>query len=287
MSITFESLFKTYVELHAKPHCKSWRAFERMFARYLAHWADRPADSLTRLELMQLHADLGERIGHTTANRVIQLVRPVFNFGIEMGLIKCVNPAAKIRCFRLMPRERFFEASEIKRLFNAIDSLRYQTTRDFLYMCLFTAARRSNVASMRWSDISLEHRLWTIPETKNGTSQRLPLTDLALAVLARRQRLQPDSSWVFPSDRSPSGHLTKPEEAWREVVRRSGLKDARIHDLRRTLASWQALTGSNLAVIGVMLNHKCIKSTLIYARLNTDAVRSSMEIASAAMLQYR
>lgn len=62
------------------------------------------------------------------------------------------------------------------------------------------------------------------------------------------------------------------------------IPDLRIHDLRRTLASWQAKTGSSLAIIGKSLNHKNPATTAIYARLDLGPVRASMERATAAML---
>lgn len=54
------------------------------------------------------------------------------------------------------------------------------------------------------------------------------------------------------------------------------LSDLRIHDLRRTLGSWQAKHGASLAIIGKSLNHKSVQATAIYARLDIDPVRDSV-----------
>ncbi len=62
------------------------------------------------------------------------------------------------------------------------------------------------------------------------------------------------------------------------------LRDLRIHDMRRTLGSWQAATGASLVVIGRSLGHKDTASTMIYSRLNLDPVRDSMQTATRAML---
>lgn len=64
-----------------------------------------------------------------------------------------------------------------------------------------------------------------------------------------------------------------------------GMTDLRIHDLRRTLGSWQAKTGASLAIIGKSLNHKTHQATTIYARLDLDPVRQSVETATQAMLE--
>lgn len=64
----------------------------------------------------------------------------------------------------------------------------------------------------------------------------------------------------------------------------ASLGNLRIHDLRRTLGSWQAKTGASLATIGKSLNHKNIATTAIYARLDLDPVRDSVNTATRAML---
>jgi integrase len=63
------------------------------------------------------------------------------------------------------------------------------------------------------------------------------------------------------------------------------LGDLRLHDLRRTLGSWQAKTGASLVIIGKSLNHKSQSTTAIYARLDLDPVRLSVNTATAAMLE--
>jgi integrase len=76
-------------------------------------------------------------------------------------------------------------------------------------------------------------------------------------------------------------------EAKRLSIDASGerLPDLRIHDLRRTLGSWQAKTGASLVIIGKSLNHKSLSATAIYARLDLDPVRQSVNTATAAMME--
>jgi len=62
------------------------------------------------------------------------------------------------------------------------------------------------------------------------------------------------------------------------------MRDLRIHDLRRTLGSWQAASGSSLPIIGRSLGHRQTQTTAIYARLSLDPVRESVERAATAML---
>lgn len=54
-------------------------------------------------------------------------------------------------------------------------------------------------------------------------------------------------------------------------------EDLRLHDLRRTVGSWLATSGTSLPLIGAVLNHKSATATQIYARLADDAVRAALE----------
>lgn len=63
------------------------------------------------------------------------------------------------------------------------------------------------------------------------------------------------------------------------------IENLNIHDLRRTLGSWQAATGASLVVIGKSLGHRDQEATAIYARLNIEPVRASVERATGAILE--
>ena len=106
----------------------------------------------------------------------------------------------------------------------------------------------------------------------------------ALDVLRVRRETTNDSEWVFPS-RSAIGHLQEPKRAWKTILKNADITDLRMHDLRRTLGSWQAMTGSILQTIGKSLGHKNARTTEVYARLSLEQVRESVDKATAAMLE--
>jgi integrase len=138
---------------------------------------------------------------------------------------------------------------------------------------------------MRFADLNLAEATWRIPVTKNGQALTVHLTAEALEILRRRQAASGGSPWVFPGGKkNQAGHLNSPKGAWARICKRAGLENLRMHDLRRTLGSWQAATGASLPVIGKSLGHKSQATTAVYARLNLDPVRASVDTAVAAML---
>lgn len=224
--------------------------------------------------------------GRYAANRTLQLLRATINFAInELGYAG-PNPAAGVRPFAEEERDRFLLPDELPRFFAALNAEPNATARDFFWLLLLTGARRANVQAMRWADIRLDgNPAWTIPAaaTKSGKRQAVPLVAEAVAILReRRDALGEGGEYVFPAD-SKSGHLQEPRGAWLRLLKRAGLSGLRLHDLRRTLGSWQAGTGSSLAVIGRTLGHTSPEVTQIYARLDLDPVRASVEKAVAAM----
>jgi len=118
---------------------------------------------------------------------------------------------------------------------------------------------------------------------KNRTPQTIPLGEDVLSVLVERRK-NTSSFFVFPGN-GKTGHLVEPKTGWKRILKRAGLENLRIHDLRRTLGSWQAMTGASLPVIGKSLNHESPATTAIYARIDLDPVRESMQKATTAILE--
>lgn len=73
----------------------------------------------------------------------------------------------------------------------------------------------------------------------------------------------------------------------RKIELPTGLMDIRIHDIRRTFGSYQAIAGASLQIIGKSLGHKSQQSTQVYARLHNDPVRASIDTATDAMFQLK
>jgi integrase len=130
---------------------------------------------------------------------------------------------------------------------------------------------------------------WRIPINKNGDSQTIPLTLNAMKILRDRKKVSDaHERWVFPSDRAgwktgERGHLVAPRKAFQRIIARAGIKDLRIHDLRRTAGSYMAIQNVSPTIIGKALGHRSMQATAVYARLTQDPVRQALENAQAAL----
>lgn len=233
--------------------------------------------------------------GHTAANRAVELMRAMYNHALDSKRRYFVgdNPSSGHKEFAVESRERFLQPDELRPFFEALAAEPNETFRDFFGVALLTGVRRAGVLSMQWADVNLGRGEWRVPGhlMKNGKAQTVTLAPEATQILQLRFEQRGKSAFVFPSDRTVAAkaghddHIREPKSAWSRVLLRAGLSDLHIHDLRRTLGSWQARTGSSLILIGKSLNHKSPQSTAVYARLDLDPVRESVDRATSAMFQ--
>ena len=279
--MTLGELFDYYLENHAKLHKKSWKTDTVNFRNYMKKWSNRRITDIDKMQVIKWHSHIGNSIGIYTANRALALLKVMYNKAIEWQLFSNENPCNGIKKFKEKSRDRFIQPHEMSAFLEAVNEEPNHTIRDYIFLSLLTGARKNNVISMRWVEIDFHNKLWLIEDTKNNEPIKIPLMKEAIEVLVYRKE-KTLSDWVFPGT-GCTGHLVEPKKGWKRILERAGLKDLRIHDIRRTLGSWQAQTGSSLLVIGKTLGHKNPSTTQIYARLNTDPVRESMEKAVGAM----
>lgn len=246
-------------------------------------WSNRKIDEISGAEVRTLHAEIGTTTP-VQANRVVEIIGTVYARAAEWGYTGA-NPAEGIRPFKEVKRDRFIQADELPAFFKALAEDTSEDFKHFVLLCLLTGARRVNVLSAQWQEINLASAVWRIPDSKNGEPVVVALVPEAVEILLARN---PDGAkktgFVFPAD-SKTGYLSPPAKRWQALLKRAGMADFRIHDLRRSLGSWQAISGASLAIIGKSLGHKSADATLIYARLSMDPVRASVNTATTAMLQ--
>ncbi len=236
-------------------------------------------------------SEIPATFGQAWANRAMRLLRAIYTKARRWGY-EGVNPASGMEMFKESERERFLQPEELPRFFAAIEAETSADGRDFVMLSLLTGARKSNMLAARWAHMRIDvpDPTWTIPSasTKSQKPIVLPLAPKAVEILlARRKKAKAArriTEFVFASSRSKSGHLVEPRFAWDRILARAGLADLRLHDLRRSLGSWQAIQGASLPIVGKSLGHTSLAATAIYARLSVGPVRDSVNAAVAAMM---
>jgi len=120
---------------------------------------------------------------------------------------------------------------------------------------ILTATRTGEVIGAQWSEIDMQHAVWTIPgeRMKAGVEHRVPLSADALALLRQAEKLRVDGvDHVFPGGRKgkPLSNM-----AFLMLLRRMGREDITAHGFRSTFRDWAAETGQPADIAEAALAH--------------------------------
>jgi integrase len=105
-----------------------------------------------------------------------------------------------------------------------------------LELCILTAARSGEILGMRWSEIDLDKKIWTVPANrmKAGREHRVPLSGRAVSILKQLAKISA-GDFVFPGQArsKPLSNM-----AMEMVLRRMKIEDATVHGFRSSFRDW-------------------------------------------------
>ena len=272
-----------FLPLYERNHVallKSHVATSQRVQRYLGQLDGVELGSLTKLQVLDWFHKIGKSDGPHAANHFIEDLHSLYRKAEDWDVYTGKNPADRIKKFPKHSRERFVQSDEMPRLLAAL--AQESPSAEAYFLCLLlTGARRGEARTMKWTDLDLDQALWHKPTTKTGVPHTIPLP---VRLLDKLRGLPRVTEWVFPSTpNSKNGFQARDwsgtaiEHRWRQIRKRAGLLDVRIHDLRRTCASWLSISGENLPVVQRVLNHSSLMSTQVYARLSVAPVRRALD----------
>lgn len=243
------------------------------------------------------------------ANRVLAALSAFFSWCEQRGYRpRGSNPARGVERYPEEARERFLDGAELARLSDALvaaettglrsaTGLRKVSTNTekkkhrpknadaprvadpvavaAIRFLILTGMREQEALSLRWSAINAARGEVTLDDTKTGKSVR-PLGAPALALLDTLPRT---GAYVFPGA-VPDAPRREIKRVWYAVREAAKLDDLRLHDLRHTVASFAASSGSSMPMVAALLGHKTLKSTQRYAHLFDEAKRETADRAA-------
>jgi integrase len=217
------------------------------------------------------------------ANRIGEILRKMFTLAIQWGWCED-NPAQRFHRRIETARERFLSKEEITSLGAALDAATDTRAADIIRMCMLTGARLGEVRQARFEQFNLEHMSWSKPPTmtKQRRVHRVPISDETATIVRQRQLMVPRGSpWLFPSD-TPGQPVQEVRRFWAQIQKQCGLQEVHIHDLRHTFASLLVSGGASLEMIGKLLGHSQMQTTLRYAHLMDSPLRAGVDAVANA-----
>jgi len=289
--VNLEQVFNEYLKVRRNLSTRTIYDYRRLIETYLGKWKHRPMSWITKDRVEQLHAELGQA-SEAQANYTMRLLRALFNFARENyerrdgSSLVPENPVRRLSqlrsWFRVDRRRTKIEVHQLEPWFRAVHDLGSEapnadvdTVRDYLVLLLLTGLRRGEATRLRWKDVDLQGRSFTIREPKNKEQHTLPMSDYLCEMFARR-RQRSDEEFVFPGQ-GGRGHLVEPRKLLNKVRVASALTFT-LYDLRRTFISIAESLDIPAYALKRLLNQKLPSDvTAGYIAIDVERLRDPMQ----------
>ncbi|AGI73766.1 putative phage integrase [Octadecabacter arcticus 238] len=231
---------------------------------------------LERKDVAELHHKFRDK--PYQANRTLGVLSKMFNLAEIWGLRPDgSNPCRHVPKYREHKRERYLSQVELQRLGNVLADAELNGTETphiiaAFRLLILTGCRLGEIQTLQWGFITDQGM--ELPDTKTG-ARRIPLPSAARAVLSTLARV--DGNPYVIVGKVAGKHATDFQHPWRRIRERAGLTGVRIHDLRHTYASNAVSSGMPIQMVGRLLGHTQIQTTMRYAHLADDPVKKAAE----------
>ena len=236
----------------------------------------------------------GKGLANATVRGIHMILREALDSAVHEGLIP-KNPADGTSPPKIHRKEKKVLTKDQLEIFMKLienDEAWY----DFFYTEILTGMRAGEICGVRWEDfdegkrtlrvvrsVDFVHSELVIGETKTEDGKRtIYLPDSLWRFLAERKK-KSFSEWIFPNLLKPELPLD-PSKAYRQlkaILKKGGLPDIRLHDLRHTFTSHAANSGISPKTLSEIVGHSKASFTLDhYAHVTSDMQKNAANIVT-------
>jgi len=220
------------------------------------------------------HTD--KKIGRTTANRYLALIRSMFNKAKDWGEFTGNNPVSRVKFYREGTKIRPLTEAEVASVLSATDALaarKHATPLQREAPALFrfilnTGLRKSEALMLRWADIGDDA---ITVKGKGGKTRTIPLNAEAAAILAGRRH---EGQYVFQIPGRTSNSILRKLTA--TISKNAGVP-FHVHLLRHKFCSKLLAAGVDVVTISQLAGHSAYMTTLLYSHSNPRLQRQAVD----------
>lgn len=199
-----------------------------------------PVDSVGQPEVLMCLSPIWTE-KHETAKRLSQRIKIVLDVAKSKGFRDGENPVTSIKDASVLPKvakkPKHHAAmlwQDVPAFYADLQSRDAMAAKALMFTCL-TGSRTSEVLGMRWAEVDLDAKIWTVPadRMKMDAEHRVPLTDAMLAILHPLLSLK--SEVVFEGQKR---HQPLSNMSMLMLLRRMKIEGVTVHGFRSTFRDW-------------------------------------------------
>jgi integrase len=288
---TFSQLLDRYINDGAMEHIRSSEDVNH----HLNYWKSRLGNyalvHLTpellgkeRLYLASTPIKDDRKRSASTTNRYIASLSALLSHAVRLKWLD-ENPCFRLTKLKENPgRDRVLTEDEIFRLLAACLQSKSPYLYCFVLISLTTGARQGEILGLEWRHVDLENQLAYLRETKNGRPRSISLADSVIAELkALQQKRNPAKTLVFAS-KTAFGRIDM-KKAWQQALKRAGIENCRVHDLRHTFCTLAARQGASNLELATAMGHRTLNMLQRYTHLDVQVTKKFSKNISEQILQ--
>jgi integrase len=219
----------------------------------------------------------GRRKGLTSKasiNRELAVLSHLLNRAVDWGWLDKL-PCQIKKFSEEKGRIDYLTREEIRALLAAAAEDSNRHIYPYIFIALHTGMRHSEILSLRKEDIDCQKLIIYIKQAKAGAREQPMSGELAAFLEAFIANLE--SEYLFPSERSSTGHLQEIRKPFTRVVKRAGLDETRVvrHTLRHTVITHLVQAGVDLPTVKRISGHRTLSMVERYAHQNSDHIQAA------------
>lgn len=244
---------------------------------------DVPLQALNTYDIQSFINNL--TVSPKTIKNIYGVLNKALNKAAELSYIK-KNPCGAVSLPKVAkPKIRALSDEEIKILFKELKNTRYY---DFYKLALFTGLRRGELLGLTWDcykreagylyvyrQLQMINGEYTFITPKGGKSRNVALPNVAIEMIDGLKS-NDESEFIFHNEIGEHFSISNIGTVFRECVKKSGIENATLHDLRHTYAVNALRAGDNFKSVQNNLGHATPAFTLDrYATVTDDMIRET------------
>jgi integrase len=252
----------------------TFRETERYLRNHSAPLHRLRLDQIDRRKVAALLGEIETSAGPTSRNRLRSALSTFFSWCLTEGLLDANPVVGTAKADAGGSRERVLTPEELRKLWCALDDDPFS---NIVRLLVLTGQRRNEIGHLQWSELDLARKQIVLPASrvKNGRDHTVPLSAQALPILEGLPRRN-SSDYLFGKR-----GFSEWDNAKKQLDRRVSIAPWRLHDLRRSAATYMAEIGVLPHIVEAVLNHQSGHKAGIAGTYNrakyADEMRSALQ----------